>query len=304
MMGLSKVIAAHLQSQRVRELALSTKFRTITITRNVVAYIPGDVGPLLVFIVYTIQAVAKRSDTLTANQVFTSLAITSLLTDPAKKLLSSLPTLASAMGCVDRIQEFLFSESPVRGDSLQESPLLDTRNYSDINLRDLSQIRIEDQVVVVDKASIRPAAGSDTTLHDIGFQVAKDTVTMIVGTVGFGKSTLLKTIIGKVECTLGHVLVQTKSMSYCSQSAWLPNATIRQIVYGVMEGDGIDMEWYETVLHACALDDDVSQLADGDDTPIGSRGVILSGGQRQCLSSEFNLTLQLETKLVVIGIIP
>jgi len=43
----------------------------------------------------------------------------------------------------------------------------------------------------------------------------------------------------------------------------------------------IDERFYAEVLHACALNQDIEQLADGDRTIIGSRGITLSGGQRQ-----------------------
>ena len=41
---------------------------------------------------------------------------------------------------------------------------------------------------------------------------------------------------------------------------------------------------YEEVVHACALADDVAALPDGHDTFVGSRGVMLSGGQQARLA--------------------
>ena len=40
-------------------------------------------------------------------------------------------------------------------------------------------------------------------------------------------------------------------------------------------------EWYQSVLYACALDQDLLQLTDGDQSVPGSRGITLSGGQKQ-----------------------
>lgn len=37
-------------------------------------------------------------------------------------------------------------------------------------------------------------------------------------------------------------------------------------------------EWYTTVLEACGLATDLKQLAHGDLTEIGERGITLSGG--------------------------
>jgi ATP-binding cassette subfamily C (CFTR/MRP) protein 1 len=64
---------------------------------------------------------------------------------------------------------------------------------------------------------------------------------------------------------------------------WLPNSTVRQIVRGYRDEQVEDEEWYQIVLHACAVDEDILLLPDRDDSVIGSRGVTLSGGQKQRL---------------------
>lgn len=43
----------------------------------------------------------------------------------------------------------------------------------------------------------------------------------------------------------------------------------------------LDEEWYRKVVSACALPSDLEQLANGDATEIGEKGVNLSGGQKQ-----------------------
>lgn len=47
----------------------------------------------------------------------------------------------------------------------------------------------------------------------------------------------------------------------------------------------IDEERYRAVIKACCLDQDISDLPDGDETQVGSSGVNLSGGQKQRLVS-------------------
>lgn len=47
-----------------------------------------------------------------------------------------------------------------------------------------------------------------------------------------------------------------------------------------------DEAWYTMVIHACALEKDFEQLPDGDQSMVGSRGIALSGGQRQQLVSQ------------------
>ncbi|KND89223.1 ATP-binding cassette transporter abc1 [Tolypocladium ophioglossoides CBS 100239] len=41
------------------------------------------------------------------------------------------------------------------------------------------------------------------------------------------------------------------------------------------------MYWYRKVLWACALEEDLAQLEDGDQSLVGSAGTALSGGQKQ-----------------------
>ena len=42
----------------------------------------------------------------------------------------------------------------------------------------------------------------------------------------------------------------------------------------------MDRGWYETVIHACALESDIAELPQGDLTLVGSAGHSLSGGQK------------------------
>ena len=41
---------------------------------------------------------------------------------------------------------------------------------------------------------------------------------------------------------------------------------------------------YDGVIHACALTDEITALPQGDATFVGSRGVLLSGGQQARLA--------------------
>ena len=52
----------------------------------------------------------------------------------------------------------------------------------------------------------------------------------------------------------------------------------------VLFGSDLDDEHYRDTLAACSLEDDLEQLAYGDDTTIGDRGITLSGGQRSRVS--------------------
>lgn len=49
-------------------------------------------------------------------------------------------------------------------------------------------------------------------------------------------------------------------------------------------GQPLDTARYDRVLHACALTEEVAVLPHGDRTFVGSRGVMLSGGQQARLA--------------------
>jgi ABC-type bacteriocin/lantibiotic exporter with double-glycine peptidase domain len=105
-------------------------------------------------------------------------------------------------------------------------------------------------------------------------------LTVILGPVGCGKSTILKAILGEATIFNGSVWVSTKELAYCDQSPWVSNGSVRE---NIVSGTHFDAAWYNTVIHACALQVDLLQLSDGDATNVGSKGISLSGGQKQRL---------------------
>jgi hypothetical protein len=81
----------------------------------------------------------------------------------------------------------------------------------------------------------------------------------------------MKAVLGELPYQRGTISVVSKSFAYSAQTSWLLNLSIRQIICGPIEDTPIDENWYRTVLHACALGEDL-QLPDGDESVIGSRG--------------------------------
>lgn len=255
-------------------------------------------APLSCFIIFAIQASVNGSGHIDPSRAFASLAIISLLTTPAQSFLQSLPQIAMATGCLERVKTFLHTESR-RDDRTGPTSASSSGGSSEIEdaveLETRSPISSKSPAVVVRALSARPATDSPIVLHDLDFQVQQGSLTMLVGVVGSGKSTLIKCLLGELKFESGSISAASKSMGYCSQSPWLPNATVRQIICGA-SGDE-DIEWYQTVLHACAFDQDVMELPNHDDTLIGSRGVTLSGGQKQRLVC---VLLQIQSIILII----
>lgn len=198
-----------------------------------------------------------------------------LLTNPAAKLLSPIPSLES-FGCFQRIQAFLTTQpnwSNPRTINLIPNDSFDTETSS------------KKLAISMDGVNISPAKGKDFILREMNFRIPSGSLVILYGPVASGKTTLLRTILGKSYQTNGSIYVANERIGYCSQTPWLPNTTIWEAIYGAPAPDAsdayqMDEKFYNTVLQACALYDDIKSLPQGDQTRIGSgSSAVLSGGQ-------------------------
>ncbi|KAG0215881.1 hypothetical protein BGX33_000740 [Mortierella sp. NVP41] len=119
-----------------------------------------------------------------------------------------------------------------------------------------------------------------TFLKDINLRVPRGALVAIVGPVGSGKSSLLQAMVGNMMKSRGEV-IRGATISYASQTPWIQNATIMD---NILFDTPMEKERYWRVIKACSLERDLTQLASGDKTEIGERGVNLSGGQKARLS--------------------
>uniref|UniRef100_A0AAQ5WZB3 ATP-binding cassette, sub-family C (CFTR/MRP), member 8 n=1 Tax=Amphiprion ocellaris TaxID=80972 RepID=A0AAQ5WZB3_AMPOC len=121
-------------------------------------------------------------------------------------------------------------------------------------------------------------------------------LTMIVGQVGCGKSSLLLAALGEMQRVSGTVtwnsptdrdaagdgdIRKRGAVAYASQKPWMLNATVVENITFEMP---MIKSRYKAVVEACSLQPDIDILPQGDQTEIGERGIILSGGQKQRIS--------------------
>ncbi|RKL32009.1 hypothetical protein BFJ70_g9331 [Fusarium oxysporum] len=190
---------------------------------------------------------------LSVAEAFTSLSLISLVTQPLIMILVSLMQIAGVVGGCGRIQAFLLLDEQV-----------------------VAKETVDVDAVTVQNANFQAPDGN-SLLTDINLHISPGTLNMLAGRVGCGKSSLLRAIIGELIPAEGTVKTED-SLAYCDQVPWLRNTTIRENIVGLSP---IDDKWLSTVLHACALDEDLHQLPQGQETTVGSGGVALSGGQKQ-----------------------
>ena len=238
--------------------------------------------------------------TLDTARVFTSLSLFALLADPLASLMIAVVQFAGAVGSFQRIQEFLESKErqDVRvknqRDSGEETSTSSTCLGSLPTESDNEKINIPKSIKpeatlgsTQNAFTIRDASfgwndENPTILSNITMTIPQGSLTVIVGPVGCGKSTLLKGLLGEVPKCSGTVEIASSEIAYCDQTNWHMNSTISESIIGMSEMDSV---WYQTVIQACALEEDFGQLSRGDSTQIGSSGTALSGGQSQRIVS-------------------
>lgn len=113
--------------------------------------------------------------------------------------------------------------------------------------------------------------------------------------VGSGKTTLLLSLLGESNClsgssylpspivrgTGGDPSILTNTTAYAAQSPWLMSESIRE---NIVFGSDFNEKRYQDVLDACALRPDLKQFELGDETEVGEKGTVLSGGQKARIS--------------------
>ena len=117
-------------------------------------------------------------------------------------------------------------------------------------------------------------------LRDISFEAAQSSLVVLSGPVGSGKSSVLSAINQEVAISEGNIFC-AGTIAYVSQTPWVFPGTIRE---NILFGEDYDEKRFKTVVEVCALQRDMDIFPDGDQTIVGERGVILSGGQQARVS--------------------
>ncbi|KAF9453430.1 ABC transporter [Macrolepiota fuliginosa MF-IS2] len=281
---------ARVADYRKRELGYLRTLLLIRSANNAVAMSMPVLASVISFVVYSVSGHA-----LDPAIIFSSLSLFNLLRLPLMFLPVSLSSIADAAQAISRLNDVFEAEL------LEETRIIDP----DLDVA----LRVKDASFTWDApAPIDEKSGSKKKSHgpfhggaskgkpqtSKGNEKAKDTenvfkmsninleiprgkLVAIVGSVGSGKTSLLQGLIGEMRRTSGAVTFGG-SVGYCSQSAWIQNATIRE---NICFGRPFEKERYwDAVRDACLLPD-LAMLPNGDLTEVGEKGISLSGGQKQ-----------------------
>ncbi|CAD8123428.1 unnamed protein product [Paramecium sonneborni] len=112
---------------------------------------------------------------------------------------------------------------------------------------------------------------------NLKLNVTKGQYIVIVGNSASGKSTILKSILNETNCVSGQIIINGR-ISLAMQEPWILSDTIKNNIIYMNKFDEIR---YKKVIHACALEEDISQFINKDFTQLSEKGDNLSGGQQK-----------------------
>ncbi|KAB5563095.1 P-loop containing nucleoside triphosphate hydrolase protein [Coniochaeta sp. 2T2.1] len=249
---------------------------------------------MLSFITYSLT-----NHNLSPAAVFSSLALFNGLRMPLNMLPLVIGQVTDAWSSLARIQEFLLSEeredeAVLKPDGPNAVEMVDAtftweRTPTQDNEGTIAAApkgkkdaanNVKRPVSSDEDASTLVEEREPFKLQDINFEIGRNELVAIIGSVGSGKSSLLAALAGDMRKANGEVVLGA-SRAFCPQYAWIQNSTVRE---NILFGKEMDKDWYKEVINACSLQADLDMLPNGDLTEIGERGITISGGQKQRLN--------------------
>jgi ABC-type multidrug transport system fused ATPase/permease subunit len=151
-----------------------------------------------------------------------------------------------------------------------------------------------DATVEAHQLTITYPTRANPAVRDASFTISEGQSVAIVGTSGAGKTTLIDILLGVLVPDTGAAKISgyapldavakwPGAISYVPQDVLITQGTIREnVAMGFpVNGYSDDLVW--NALSVAQLEDFVRSLPNGLDSPVGDRGVKISGGQRQRL---------------------
>lgn len=266
MLGFTDWLCNIIQGLRVSELSMAVTFRKLLIVRVFFGNIMTTLAPFLTLTAYSL---VERSfgHALNMNSAYTVLTLISLVSGPVSDLILAVPLMNTAIASLDRIQSFL--ESDERRDprvTFDQIPSLFAKSepsaQTGLTFNSCAGLNLPgpSQVVTVRNASLSWLKDDKPVIKNIDFEIAVSHFCFIMGPVGCGKSTLLKGILGETPFTKGFVYTRYQEMAFVDQTPWICNTSFRDNIVGSCS---YEEKWYEEVVRACALDEDIALLPNG-----------------------------------------
>jgi ATP-binding cassette subfamily B protein len=130
-----------------------------------------------------------------------------------------------------------------------------------------------------------------TILFDVNFTIPAGTITAVVGRSGSGKSTLARLLFRFYDAQQGNISLDQQDVTHVEQASLRKNLGIvpqdtvlfnDTLAYNIAYGDPTaSFKDVKRAAKAAQLDEFIEQLPQGYETPVGERGLKLSGGEKQ-----------------------
>ncbi|KAJ7031461.1 P-loop containing nucleoside triphosphate hydrolase protein [Mycena alexandri] len=302
-------LAAKVNALRALETQTLGRFISLIGVAGTLSNIGGAASFVVTLAAYAFMLSRGLGDLppLDVSQIFTLFTIVNVLNGPLNMIGQTLPQLFASFASLTRIQGFL--QLPEKAEIVETIGVSTAPTLVDVSIGDddgvakasasasstpsvslsldgtaAAEVALEGcsfKWDAQDKDKTATATATPPVLKDITLKLVPRKLHMVVGSVASGKSSLLMSILGETTLVEGTVKVDAHRIALASQTAFIYPGTLRA---NILLDSEYDEEFYEQVIHACALRQDIELLPRRDMTKLGDKGSTLSGGQRQRLA--------------------
>ncbi|XP_038663730.1 ATP-binding cassette sub-family C member 8 isoform X5 [Scyliorhinus canicula] len=319
-----KIFHKSVEETRHKEL---TSLKSFALYTSISIFMNAAIPIAAVLTTFVVHTHLYENADLSPAVAFASLSLFHILVTPLFLLSSVVRSTVKALVSVQKLSEFFSSEeigedhsrvvvqlNSESNSKYQTVPLKvinrkrpskdEWHNYEPQSRQQISSTEGDDIFIKVTNGFFTWTSDGAPTLSNIEIKIPHGQLTMIVGQVGCGKSSLLLAVLGEMQKNSGNVYWNSERMegesssteeetavdvevrrrtavAYASQKPWILNNTVEE---NITFGNPFNKQRYKAVIEACSLQPDIDILPQGDQTQIGERGINLSGGQRQRIS--------------------
>lgn len=170
----------------------------------------------------------------------------------------SVGTLAESMVALKRVEAILLSDEKV------DDALINSR------------FNVKGSIIFVNYSAKWTDTLQSEALSDVNINIKRGQLTIIIGSVGSGKTCFLWSLLGELYTTKGSINMNGV-ISYASQEPWCFNGSVKQ---NILLTEQVEGPHYQRVIDVCSLRRDLKLFPESDATVIGEKGYTLSGGQK------------------------
>lgn len=139
----------------------------------------------------------------------------------------------------------------------------------------------EANMVELRNVDVAASHDAEAILKHINISFQKQSLSIIAGKSGSGKSVLAKSLLSHRILRRGVIAIHESarhSIAFCGQRSWLQSRSIKANIIGFKP---FEQKWYDEVIQACALKEDLARYPGGDSFILGRHGLHLNEAERQ-----------------------